>query len=30
MSLIGTRHNNGPNATASNIAAKMAVLATAS
>src|SRR6516164_9951362 len=29
MSLIGTRHNNGPNATASNIAAKMTALAAA-
>src|SRR6516225_8356087 len=30
MSLIGTRHNNGPNATASNIVAKIMVLAIAS
>jgi len=29
MSLIGTRHKNGPHATASSIAAKMTVLATA-
>src|SRR6516225_5223494 len=30
MSLIGTRHNSGSNATASSIAAKMTVLAAAS
>src|SRR3954453_9967419 len=30
MSLIGTRHSSGPNATASAIKARMAVLATAS